>query len=173
VRPVLETPRLILREMGPEDAGFIGALLADPEVMRFYPARYVEEGAQPWINRQVKRYETEGHGLWLLLARESGAPLGQAGLVMQEVDGTREAEIGYMVQRSSWGRGYATEAATAVRDFAVERLSRTRLISLIHPENVASQRVAIKVGMGWERRTFFNGAEHILFSVESGPTMRF
>jgi [ribosomal protein S5]-alanine N-acetyltransferase len=164
VRTVLETARLILREMEPEDAGFIGSLLADPDVMRFYPRRYVEEGADPWIKRQVKRYETDGHGLWLLLARDGGAPVGQAGLVMQEVEGTREAEIGYMVQRSSWGWGYATEAASAIRDHAVERLCLARLISLIHPENVASQRVAIKLGMNRERRTLLHGAEHILFS---------
>src|SRR5205807_7864742 len=82
---------------------------------------------------------------------------GFCGLVSQSVEGVEEVEVGYMLDKAYWGRGLATEAARASRDYGFERLGLRRLISLINPENAASLRVAEKNGMRYERDAEFNG----------------
>jgi RimJ/RimL family protein N-acetyltransferase len=147
------------------DLDFLAEMLADPEVTRFYPNQYTRDEARAWIERQVERYARDGHGLWLVTLRESGEPVGQAGLVMQELDWGHEPEIGYMIHRPFWRRGYATEAALAVREYAFQTRGLSRVISLIRPENLPSQGVARKLGMSAERETMFKGFRHIVFSV--------
>jgi len=163
MRPILETPRLALREMSLDDLDFVAEMLADAEVMRFYPKRYTREESAAWIERQLARYERDGHGLWLVASRATGEPVGQVGLVMQEVDGAREAEIGYLIHRPFWRRGFASEAAKAVREHAFGALAKPRVISLIRPVNEPSAGVARKIGMTPERLTTFAGLEHRVF----------
>ncbi len=163
--PVLETPRLALRELTMADLDFVAAMLADPEVMRFYPKRYTRDESAAWIERQLGRYERDGHGLWLVASRETGQPVGQVGLVMQEVDGVREPEIGYLVHRPFWRRGFASEAAKAVRDHAFGALAKPHVISLVRPVNEPSAGVALTIGMTPERLTTFAGLEHRVFAA--------
>lgn len=190
---ILETPRLRLREMADGDLDFVAAMLSDPGVMRHYPKVLSREESRDWIDRQRKRYAADGHGLWLVEARPGskpvsepgspqggepdrqfpgeldrplpGAPIGQVGLVMQEVDGTREPEIGYLIHAPFWRRGYATEAATAVREAAFGRFGYDHAIALIRPENVPSQGVARRLGMTAVRETLFRGLPHLVFQV--------
>jgi RimJ/RimL family protein N-acetyltransferase len=164
--PVLETPRLRLRRMTMDDLDFVAAMLGDPEVMRFYPEVYDRDEAAEWIRRQRDRYLDHGHGLWLVEERATGAPCAQVGLCMQYVDGVDVPEIGYLVHRPFWRRGYATEAASATRDFAFEQRRHRRLISLIRPENVPSQGVARKLGMTPGHLTEHGGFPHLVFSIE-------
>src|SRR3954452_1730942 len=96
---ILETSRLLLREMSLDDLDFVAAMLADPEVMRFYPKRYAREEAEAWIGRQLGRYARDGHGLWLVLDKHADRPVGQVGLTIQDVDGMPEPEVGYLVHR--------------------------------------------------------------------------
>jgi RimJ/RimL family protein N-acetyltransferase len=154
--------------MGHEDLDFIAGMLADPEVMRFYPKPLSRDESLAWIDRQVERYRTDGHGLWLVVEKTSGAPAGQVGLLNQLVDGVREDEIGYLIQRSFWRRGYASEAALRVRSYAWDTLKRRRVISLIRPGNLPSQGVAGKLGMRVEKETLFRGLPHLVFCVERG-----
>ena len=121
----LETARLVFREMSLADRDFVGSMLSDPEVMHHYPQEIVKAGAEPWIERQLGRYRRDGHGLWLVLDKVSGGAVGQVGLSMQDVNGVREPEVGYLIHRPFWRRGLATEAATAVRDHAFTRLALT------------------------------------------------
>jgi RimJ/RimL family protein N-acetyltransferase len=97
-----------------------------------------------------------GFGLWVASFKKSGEFTGQCGLVLQEVEGEREVEIGYLFLRKSWGHGLATEAARACDSYAAETLGYKRLISLIDPDNIASRQVAGNVGMKLEKKLAFN-----------------
>jgi RimJ/RimL family protein N-acetyltransferase len=166
MRPILETERLALRELTLDDLDFVAEMLAHPEVMRYYPKCLSREESHEWIERQLARYAWRGHSLWLATERGSGDPIGQIGLIPQIVDGAEEPEIGYLVHYPYWRRGYASEAAAAVRDYAFRTLGKPYVISLIRPENVPSQGVARKIGMSPSRRTTFHGYEHIVFSSQ-------
>ena len=162
---IFKTERLRAREMSMADLDFIASLLADAEVMRFYPKSYSRAEAQGWLERQMWRYAEHGHGLWLIENRSTGEPIGQVGLLLQRIDEREEPEVGYLIHRPFWRRGYATEAALATRDYAFLKLALPRVISLIRPENLPSQGVARKLGMHPERRTTYAGLEHLVFSV--------
>ena len=164
---ILETRRLRLRELEEDDLDFVSEMLGDPEVMRFYPKPLDRAESREWIERQLRRYADNGHGLWLVEDRESGAPVGQVGLLLQEVEGDWEPEIGYLIHRPFWRRGYATEAALGVRDHAFGVRGERRVISLIRPENLPSQGVARKLGMAPEREVRFRGLTHLVFAVQA------
>jgi RimJ/RimL family protein N-acetyltransferase len=164
---ILETPRLRLRELEPEDLDFVAEMLADAEVMRFYPKPLDREESREWLERQRRHYEDDGHGLWLVEDRSLGEPVGQVGLLLQEVEGDWEPEIGYLIHRPFWRKGYATEAASAVRDHAFGVRGERRVISLIRPENLPSQGVARKIGMAPEREVRFRGLNHLVFAVRA------
>jgi RimJ/RimL family protein N-acetyltransferase len=162
---ILETERLQLREMTPADLDFVAEMLSHPEVMRYYPKCYSREEAQSWMERQFQRYRENGHGLWLVLDRPTGQPLGQVGLVMQATDIGFEPEIGYLIHRPCWWHGYATEAALAVRRYAFETRNYPKVISLIRPINMPSQGVARKLGMRPDREIMFKDLQHLVFTV--------
>jgi RimJ/RimL family protein N-acetyltransferase len=167
--------RLVFRELSPGDLDFVAAMLAHPEVMRYYPQLFSRQEAQEWIERQLGRYARNGHGLWLVQDRATGEPRGQVGLLMQSLDernGVEEPEIGYLIHRPFWRQGLATEAALATRAWAFETLGLDRVISLIRPENLPSQGVARKLGMTPEKRAQFHGLEHIVFAVRKGAGER-
>lgn len=161
----LETPRLLLRTLEPNDLDFVALMLADPMVMRFYPRRYSRDEAVMWIDRQHTRYARDGHGLWLAEERASGEPVGQVGLVMQSVEGEELPEIGYMLRHLWWKRGLATAAACAVRDWAFAERGYRRVVSLIRPVNSPSRRVAERVGMSRWKETMHAGLPHEVFSI--------
>jgi [ribosomal protein S5]-alanine N-acetyltransferase len=163
--PVVETPRLSLREMTWDDLDFLAGLLGDERVMRHYPKVCTREEAKLWMGRILDRYSSHGHAFWLVSLRETGEPIGQVGLLLQHVEGVDEPEIGYMIHADHWRRGYALEAASAVRDFAFHVLDKPRVISLIRPVNIASQRVALRVGLKPEKLTKWHDLDHIVFSL--------
>ena len=172
MRPIWETPRLVAREMTLGDLDFVAAMLADPEVMRYYPRCYSRVEAEAWVVRQQSSYRAFGHGRWLILDRSDGRPVGQVGLLSQLVEGIEQPEIAYMIDRPWWRRGFATEAASATRDHAFEVLGRTRVISLIRPENVPSRGVASKIGMRPGRMIVHADLDHIVYEMERGDTDR-
>ena len=164
---VLETPRLRLREMVPDDLAFVADMLGHPEVARYYERLFTHADAQGWLERQILRYARDGHGLWLVEDAATGTPLGQVGLAMQEVEGRERPEIGWLLHRPFWGHGYATEAAAATRDAAFTRWRYPEVISLIRPVNEPSQRVARRLGMAPQRHVPFHGFEHVVFAVSA------
>ncbi len=167
---VLETPRLLLREMSLDDLDFVAGMLAHPEVMRFYPQVYSRQEAEGWIRRALGRYEQYGHGFWLVIEKESAQPVGQVGLLPQMIEGIDEKEIGYLLHRPFWKRGFAAEAALAVREHAFARYDRPSVIALIRPINKPSQGVAARIGMRPTRLTLHGGLESIIFRVDRQPT---
>jgi len=168
---ILRTPRLLLREFTPEDAEALARVLSDPETMRYYPAPYDRAGVEQWISRNCRRYKDDGVGLWAMvlkstIARESGGKLiGDCGIVRQELEGDQLYEIGYHLRRDLWGKGLATEAAFACRDWAFEHLKTDRLISLIRPENLPSRRVAERNGMTIWKEVNWRGLPHHVYAV--------
>lgn len=132
--------------------------------MRFYPRPYSREEVDEWIGRQIGRYAM-GAGLLGVVLRDSGTLIGDCGLVWQEVEGVEEPEIGYHVHREHQGRGYATEAARAVRDYAFGTLGCDHVISMIRPENLASRRVAEKNGLTVDRTVFWRGYDHCVYQL--------
>lgn len=127
-------------------------LLGDPEVMRHYPHPMDRAESQAWIERGQARYEKDGCSFYALESLETGEFLGQCGILIQEVDGVHETEVGYLLLRKHWHKGYATEAARACRDFARSDRGVKRVISLINPENTPSQNVARRLGATIEKR---------------------
>jgi RimJ/RimL family protein N-acetyltransferase len=161
----LETPRTFMREILGNDFDFLLRMTSDAEVMRYYPRPYTERDVRDFIDRMRARYRDDGCGLWLLVDRESGEPLGRVGLMRMPVNGVDEFEVGYMVHRPFWRRGLASEAALAVRDYAFQERKLPRVVSLIRPENDPSQGVARKMGMEVAGRTEMAGFEHLVYSV--------
>jgi len=148
---ILQTPRLILREFGPEDVEALAKVICDPETMKYYPVAFDRAATVRWIERNGRRYQTDGFGLWGTVLKQTGELIGDCGLTRQDLNGTSEIEIGYHVRRDLWGQGLATEAARACQEYGFANLKTERLISLIRPENLASRRVAEKNGMKLEQ----------------------
>jgi RimJ/RimL family protein N-acetyltransferase len=164
-----ESTRLTFREMVPDDLDDMARLLGDPEVMTYYPRPKTRAEAAWWIEWNRRLYRTHGHGLWLLSSTDDGGFVGDCGLTPQVVDGVTELEVGYHVRPALQGRGYATEAAAASRDFARDVLGATRLIAIIHPGNRPSQRVAEKIGLRPEKRTtVYGGRDAIIYAAALG-----
>jgi RimJ/RimL family protein N-acetyltransferase len=150
--------------MTPNDIDFIAEMVCDPEVMRFYPQVLDRAGAEEWLGRLLDRQSQQGHSFWHVSERHTGEPIGQVGLLRQEVDGVVETEIGYMLRRPCWHKGYAHEAACAVRDYAFDVLDKKRVISLVRPVNIPSQRVALSYGAKPEKLVVWRDFEHIVFA---------
>ncbi len=144
----IETPRLVLRPMQPTDLDDLLRIFTDPRVMASFGGElFPREQMQRWLQRNLDHQTQYGYGLYSVILKSSGALIGDCGLEMLQVDGTTVAELGYDFRSDYWHRGYATEAAIAVRDYAFGILGLTQLISLIRTGNNASRRVAERVGM--------------------------
>ena len=150
---ILETPRLALRHLVPEDLDALFALYGDPEMRRYFPdgMRTRDETKQEleWFLQGHPKYPELG--LWATVERSSGNFLGRCGLLPWEIDFKHEVELAFLIDKSRWGEGLATEAAAAIVGYATSVLHLQRLICLITPGNSASVRVAQKVGMSFER----------------------
>jgi RimJ/RimL family protein N-acetyltransferase len=151
VPPPDPTERLAFREMTHDDLDDMAALLGDPGVMRYYDRPKTRDEAHAWIEWNRGLYRDRGFGLWIVELRETDEFVGECGLTPQEVEGVEDIEVGYHVRAALQRSGYATEAAAACRDHARRVVGVSRLIAIIDPANVPSQRVAEKIGLSFER----------------------
>ena len=151
---ILETDRLILRNLEIEDLDALWMLYCDPEITRYIPdaPRSYEEAREELV------WHMHGHprhpelGLWATIHKETGRFIGRCGLLPWTIDGREEVEVAYTIAREFWGNGLGTEAARAIMNYGFETLKLSRLICTIDPDNVASQRVAEKIGMAPEKK---------------------
>jgi RimJ/RimL family protein N-acetyltransferase len=149
----IETERLVLRSSQSFDAQALAEIWSDPEVTLYMGGpRDFAETRELFEEEALSGAETH-IDLWPVIEKTSGQVIGHCGLIDKDVDGQSEYELVYVFHTSAWGKGYATEAASAVRDYAFEQLDLKRIIALIDPENAASERVAKKIGMHFERKT--------------------
>jgi len=150
---ILETSRLIVRHQALDDLDSLFALYCDPDVSRYIPdaPRDYEEA------REELEWHMNGHpkypelGLWATIHKETNKFIGRCGLLPWTIDGQNEVEVAYLINKSYWGQGLGTEAAQAILDYGFEKLNLSRLICLIDEENLASIKVAEKIGMNFER----------------------
>jgi RimJ/RimL family protein N-acetyltransferase len=142
----LETSRLILRPMLQTDFDALHLIFTDPKVMAaFNHPLFTPEQMQGWLGRNLEHQNQYGYGLFSVILKETHELIGDCGL--EQMEDMNAAELGYDFRSPFWNRGYASEAAIAVRDYAFDVLKLPRLISLIRVGNFASKRVAEKVGM--------------------------
>lgn len=149
--------RLRLREFRDDDLDVLAAMVGDAEQMTFYPRPKTRDEAAAWISRNLELYATHGFGTWLIEALPGSRFAGYCGIRPLELDGVGEMEIGWHVHKDFWNQGVATEAATLVCNAAATRFGVSRLIALVHPDHIASRRVAENVGMRPERATVLEG----------------
>ena len=147
------TDRLRLREFRDDDLDVLAAMVGDAEQMTFYPRPKTRVQAAAWIRRNLGLYATHGFGTWLIEALPGSRFAGYCGIRPLELEQVREIEIGWHVHKHFWNQGVATEAAALVCDAGATRFGVSRLIALVHPDHIASRRVAEKVGMRPERTT--------------------
>jgi RimJ/RimL family protein N-acetyltransferase len=163
--PTLVTERLRLRAFDKSDIDDYAALNADPEVLRYL-------GEKPWDRCRAWRHmaflvghwQLGGTGMWALEQRETGTFLGAVGFA--EPYGWAGCELAWILARRWWGNGYATEGARAALAYAFATLNKDRVISLIHPENRASIRVAERLGERLEGRIHHVGREMLCYGVD-------
>jgi RimJ/RimL family protein N-acetyltransferase len=134
-----------------DDADNLLQIFSDPIAMTYYPSTKDRAETIKWIEWTRKNYASYGIGLWVAELKENGVFVGQCGLVLQEVDGKQEVEIGYSFVRKYWGLGLATECAIACRDYGFDKMGYERLVSIISVNNIPSIKVAERVGMTLEK----------------------
>ncbi len=164
---ILQTERLLLRHLQVSDMDSLVDLWTDPIVMRFMggPREVVKlrVSIESALNDNKKKYD-----LWTIVEKKSGQVIGECGLIEKEVEGKSEIELVYILAKNAWGKGYATEIADATKKHAFRVLGLERIISLIDPENEASEKVAQKVGMHLEKVVIRpNGNKRRVYVVET------
>lgn len=149
---ILETDRLILRELTPDDAEFIFELLNEPSFIQNIGDRNIRtlDDARAYIvNGPVASYAKNGFGLYLVVLRETGESIGMCGLIRR--DGLEDVDIGYALVPRFWSRGYAVEAARATKAYAKEVIGLKRIVAIVDPANEGSIRVLEKIGLRYEK----------------------
>ena len=143
---LIETERLLLREMTEDDFSALYKVLADSDIMKHYPYTFDEIRVRNWIQRNIERYRIFGFGLWAVCLKETGEMIGDCGLTMQLIDGEIKPEIGYHIRADKQRNGYAKEAAIAVRDLTFNNTPFNVVYSCMKSTNEPSVKTAISYG---------------------------
>lgn len=164
---VLETPRLVLRAFTLDDVDAMYQLMTVPQVIRYVgntPAQSPQDTLDYLHQHPLRDYQVYGYGRFACIWKETGQVIGFSGI--KYLEDIQETELGYRFLPEFWGRGLATEAGQAVIQFA-QALGLKRLVAVIHPDNVGSQHVAVKLGFEFEGTTELSVIEQqelLLFS---------
>lgn len=166
---ILETKRLLLRRLVFDDLDDLFALYRDPEIRKYFP-----EGVLNYADtKEELEWFLNGHpqhpelGLWATIHRETGKFIGRCGLLPWTIEGQAEVEIAYLLDKTFWGQGLATEAARGILEYGFTHLNLSRLICMIDPANTASQRVAERIGMTFEKRVDEYEGDNLPFFIYS------
>ena len=166
---ILETERLILRRLLPDDLDDLFALYRDPEIRRFFP-----EGTLTYEEtRDELEFFLNGHpdhpelGLWATVCKETHEFIGRCGLLPWTIGQRQEVEVAYLLAKEYWGRGLGTEAARGIVRYAVGQLGLSRLVCLVTPGNQASANVARNIGMTPEAEMEDEDGPFVLYSMSA------
>lgn len=163
--PTLNTAHLTLRAMLPTDTAALYRIYQTEGLLQYFPNPSPPslEKVERFVAIQQTHWEKHGYGNWGILLKGKQELIGWAGL--QFLPETNETEVGYLLDKTFWGQGYATEAARASLDFGFAHFDFAEIIALVHPDNLASLRVAAKCGMTVVERKVYWGLElvrHVL-----------
>lgn len=143
---VIETKRLLLRDMTENDYDALYKVLVDSDIMQHYPYTFDEARVRGWISKNIERYRIFGFGLWAVCLKETGEMIGDCGLTMQLINGQIKPEIGYHIRKDQQRRGYAKEAAAAVRDWTFNNTPFRIIYSYMKYTNIPSSSTAVSWG---------------------------
>lgn len=167
---MIETDRLLIRKFVDEDLPEFSRILADPETMSFWPNPYTQKGAKAWIDRNVQSYADFGFGRYVIVLRDEQKIIGDCGILKMNLAGEEVYDFGYIIHHPYWRKGYAEEAAIAVRDHAFEHLHMPILHANMPWNHYGSIRVAEKIGMK-KIREFINernrGIRTMLYAISA------
>jgi len=164
--PILETRRLYLRQLTLKDVSDLSLVLSDKESMKHYPHAYSMEEVAMWVERNIKRYQNDGFGLWAVIRKDDHQFLGDCGITLQNIDGETLPEIGFHIIKTFCNRGYATEAAEACKKYATEVLGFKTVYSYSEIGNKASQRVSSKIGMNKIKVYKSDGTDKVVYEYQ-------
>ena len=161
----LETERLILRMFREEDFEAYAKLTADPKVMQFIGGKTLDR-LEAWRSMAffIGHWHLRGYGQWAVVEKTSGNFLGRIGFMNPAT--WPAFELGWTLAREYWGRGYATEGARRCLEYGFKELNRPHIISLIHPDNQPSIRVAERLGEKVEGKTQLLGHEVLIYGID-------
>ena len=163
---IFETERLILREMDENDTELLFKVFGDPDNMCYYPYIFDEARVENWIRTNIERYRVFGFGIWGVCLKDNYELIGDCGLTMQNINGFIRPEIGYHIRADLQRKGYAKEAATAVRDWAFAHTPFKVLYSYMREDNIASTKTAESVGMKFfDKYTDDNGYISLVYAI--------
>jgi ribosomal-protein-alanine N-acetyltransferase len=164
--PTLETERLILRSFREEDVDRMAVLFANPDFMRFSLGVFTERKQTITFIEKVMGWDRGGiPSQFAVVPRGDDTIIGYCGFFYHPEHGIEDIEIGYRLDPVYWNRGLITEAARAVRDHGFRDCKLSRVISLVHPDNLPSRRVAEKNGMAVEKEIVFRGFSTLVFAI--------
>ena len=164
---ILKTPRLILRHQVIEDLDDLWALYCNPNITKYIPdAPRSREEAQEELEWHMHGHPKHPElGLWATIHKETGKFIGRCGLLPWTIEGQYDVEVAYTIAEEYWGQGLGSEAAQAILNYGFEKLNLSRLICIIDPDNSASQSVAKKIGMTYEKEAQDELGTFSIFSI--------
>ncbi len=169
---ILETKRLFLRRQIIEDLDALWALYCNPEITKYIPdAPRSRAEAQEELEWHMNGHPDHPElGLWATIHKESGKFIGRCGLLPWTIEEQYDVEVAYTIAEEYWGQGLGSEAAEAILKYGFEKLNLSRLICLIDAENIASQKVAEKIGMTFERKAHDEMGTFQIYSINKKAT---
>ena len=162
---LIETERLVIREMSEADTDAFLKIFSDPVAMEYFGVLFDRPRMERWVRSNLDHQREHGFSLMTLVLKDGGAVIGDCGLETTEIDGALRVGIGFDINRNYWNEGYATEAARAVIDYGFGGFDFDKLSAWINPDNVGSRRVAEKIGMTVETSVERGGKPYVLYSI--------
>lgn len=147
----LETERLLLQPYKWEHLEPLHDILSDAETMKFWPEPFTIEQTRRWMVQSIGLYAS-GLGRLGIFLKSDGTLIGDAGLRVADIDGNQENDLGYIIDKRFWGKGYGTEAASAVLKYGLEELKLQRICANMPADHIGSRMVAVHLDMEWEKQ---------------------
>lgn len=168
---VIETNRLLLGKINQEDFTEIANILQDIDVMYAWEKSFSNEEVQSWIDENLKRYDNEGYSYFLALNKEDNTVVGLIGPLVEKINNEPFVGVAYILNKKSWGKGYAIEGSKACIEYAFNKLKATKVIAQIRPNNISSINVAERLNMEIVDKyiKIYNGKEmeHLIYSIQA------